>query len=77
LAAAEREIAKTPGRLNHFGFQIEDRKQLDILAAEARSLEILVEGPVDIGGAVGSFVLIKDPNGHLWELTVGQALKGL
>lgn len=65
------------GQINHFGFQIEDRSKLDAIADEARGLGILVEGPTDVGGAVGSFVTIKDPNGHIWEFTVGQPLQGL
>lgn len=71
------EGAVESGKINHFGLQIEERRQLDIIADEARKLDILVEGPTDVGGIVGSFVMIKDPNGHIWEFTVGQPLLGL
>jgi lactoylglutathione lyase len=63
--------------VNHFGFQINDRAQLDTLAEKARARNILLEGPTDIGGVVGSFIMIKDPNGHMWEFTHGQPLGGL
>ena len=73
LVLHEGEISK----IHHFGFQIEHRSDLDILAEKAKNDGILVEGPVDIGGPVGSYVFIEDPNGHIWEFTAGQPIAGL
>ena len=64
-------------KINHFGFQIFDRKSLDEVAKKAELEGRLVKGPIDSGGAVGSYILIKDPSGHIWEFTVGQPLEGI
>ena len=64
-------------RLDHFGFQCESREEVDRIAELAREQNILVEPPMDIGGVVGYFTMVRDPDGHLVEFTVGQPLKGL
>jgi catechol 2,3-dioxygenase-like lactoylglutathione lyase family enzyme len=64
-------------RLDHFGFQCDSREQVNHLAELARGQNILVEPPTDIGGVVGYFATIRDPDGHLIEFTFGQPLKGL
>jgi catechol 2,3-dioxygenase-like lactoylglutathione lyase family enzyme len=64
-------------RVDHFGFQCESRAELDRIAAIAREQNILVEPPTDIGGVVGSFTTVRDPDGHVVEFTFGQPLKGL
>ena len=64
-------------RLDHFGFQCDSREEVDQLAERARAQDILVEPPVDIGGVVGYFATVRDPDGHVVEFTFGQPLKGL
>ena len=64
-------------RLKHLGFQCDSREQVDALAAAAQRLGILVEAPTFIGGSVGYFTIITDPDGHQVEFTFGQPLKGL
>jgi catechol 2,3-dioxygenase-like lactoylglutathione lyase family enzyme len=64
-------------RLDHFGFQCDSRDEVDRIAALARARDILVEPPTDIGGVVGYFVMVRDPDGHLVEFTFGQPLRGL
>jgi catechol 2,3-dioxygenase-like lactoylglutathione lyase family enzyme len=64
-------------RLDHFGFQCDSREEVDHIAVLARAQNILVEPPTDIGGVVGYFVMVRDPDGHLVEFTFGQPLKGL
>ena len=64
-------------RLDHFGFQCDSRAEVDQLAERARAQNILVEPPTDIGGVVGYFTTIRDPDGHVVEFTFGQPLKGL
>jgi len=64
-------------RLDHFGFQCDSREEVDRIAALAREQDILVEPPTDIGGVVGYFITVRDPDGHVVEFTFGQPLKGL
>jgi catechol 2,3-dioxygenase-like lactoylglutathione lyase family enzyme len=64
-------------RLDHFGFQCESREEVDRIAELARQQDILVEPPVNIGGVVGYFAMVRDPDGHIVEFTAGQPLKGL
>ena len=64
-------------RLDHFGFQCESREEVDRIAELAREQNILVEPPTDIGGIVGYFTTVRDPDGHVIEFTFGQPLKGL
>jgi catechol 2,3-dioxygenase-like lactoylglutathione lyase family enzyme len=64
-------------RLDHFGFQCESREEVDRIAELARQQNILVDPPVDIGGVVGYFAMVRDPDGHIVEFTAGQPLKGL
>ena len=64
-------------RLDHFGFQCDSREEVDRIAELAKEQNILVEPPTDLGGVVGYFVMVRDPDGHLVEFTYGQPLKGL
>jgi len=64
-------------RLDHFGFQCDSREEVDRIAALARERNILVEPPTDVGGVVGYFTSVRDPDGHVVEFTFGQPLKGL
>ena len=64
-------------RLDHFGFQCDSREDVDRVAALARERNILVEPPTDVGGVVGYFTSIRDPDGHVVEFTFGQPLRGL
>ena len=64
-------------RVDHFGFQCESRDAVDQIADLARAQNILVEPPTDIGGIVGYFTTVRDPDGHVIEFTFGQPLKGL
>src|SRR5262249_20982851 len=63
--------------LDHFGFQCDSREELNRIADLARQKGILIEPPTDVGGVVGSFTVISDPDGHQIEFTFGQPLKGL
>jgi catechol 2,3-dioxygenase-like lactoylglutathione lyase family enzyme len=64
-------------RLDHFGFQCDSRAEVDRIAKLAREQNILVEPPMEIGGVVGYFTMVRDPDGHVVEFTAGQPLKGL
>ena len=64
-------------RLDHFGFQCDSREEVDRISEQARQQNILIEPPTDIGGVVGYFAMVRDPDGHRIEFTFGQPLKGL
>jgi lactoylglutathione lyase len=64
-------------RLDHFGFQCDSREEVDRIADQAQRLDILVQEPLDLGGVVGYFAMVRDPDGHVVEFTFGQPLKGL
>ena len=64
-------------RLDHFGFQCDSPAEVEQIAEHARTQNFLVDPPTNIGGVVGYFTTIRDPDGHLIEFTFGQPLKGL
>lgn len=64
-------------RLDHFGFQCDSRAEVDCIAEVARQQNILVQAPLDVGGVVGYFTMVRDPDGHVVEFTFGQPLAGL
>ena len=63
--------------LDHFGFQCETRDQVTSIAELARERGNLVEGPIDHGGSVGYYAVLREPSGHLVEFTHGQPMRGL
>ena len=63
--------------LDHFGFQCDGREEVTAIAERAKQSGTLVEGPIDYGGSVGYFAIVREPSGHLVEFTHGQPLKGL
>jgi lactoylglutathione lyase len=64
-------------RLDHFGFQCGSRAEVDRTAEAARQQGTLIQPPIDAGGVVGYFAMVRDPDGHIVEFTFGQPLKGL
>ena len=64
-------------RLDHFGFQCDSREEVDRIAERARRQDILIQEPLDLGGVVGYFTMVRDPDGHVVEFTFGQPLRGL
>ena len=64
-------------RMDHLGFQCDLREQVDEMAARGRQSGILVHPPTDLGGTVGYFTILSDPDGHLVEFTHGQPIEGL
>ena len=56
----------------HLGVASESRDEVDRLAARARDEGRLVEGPADYGPPVGYWVFIRDPDGHILEVSHGQ-----
>jgi catechol 2,3-dioxygenase-like lactoylglutathione lyase family enzyme len=63
--------------LDHLGFQVASRADVDRIAAEAAPRGWLVQGPVDGGGDIGYLVMLQDPDGHRVEFTYGQPIAGV
>jgi catechol 2,3-dioxygenase-like lactoylglutathione lyase family enzyme len=74
LVIGEGEVTS---RMDHLGFQCEAREQVDEIAERGRQLAILEIEPTDVGGTVGYFTILRDPDGHLVEFTHGQPIEGL
>jgi lactoylglutathione lyase len=64
-------------RIDHLGFQVGAREDIDRIAADGERLGILAEPPWDGGGDIGYVTMLRDPDGHLVEFTHGQPLGGL
>ena len=62
-----------PAVLDHFGFQVERREELERIAEAAKTAGVWIMGPIDLGGMVGSFVTIRDPDGHRWGIYLWSA----
>lgn len=63
--------------LDHFGFQCSSRDEVTRIAERAQEEGSLVEGPIDAGGSVGYFAVVREPSGHRVEFTYGQPILGL
>jgi catechol 2,3-dioxygenase-like lactoylglutathione lyase family enzyme len=74
LVIGEGEVTS---RMDHLGFQCEAREKVDEIAERGRQLAILEIEPTDVGGTVGYFTILRDPDGHLVEFTHGQPIEGL
>jgi catechol 2,3-dioxygenase-like lactoylglutathione lyase family enzyme len=64
-------------RLDHLGFQVDSREEIERIASEGRRLGILAAPPWDGGGDIGYVTMLRDPDGHLVEFTYGQPIQGL
>jgi lactoylglutathione lyase len=64
-------------RIDHLGFQVAAREEVDRIAADGARAGILAEPPFDGGGDIGYVTMLRDPDGHLVEFTFGQPLAGL
>ena len=74
LVIGEGEVTS---RMDHLGFQCDAREHVDQIAEQGRQLGILEVEPTDVGGSVGYFTMLRDPDGHLVEFTHGQPIEGL
>jgi lactoylglutathione lyase len=71
------EQGEVINRLDHLAFQCDTRDEVTAKATLGVELGVLHEGPVDLGGSVGYFALLRDPDGHLVEFTHGQPIAGV
>lgn len=58
--------------LDHFGFHVTSRAEVDSIAERARAIGILADEPQYAGPVVGYFCTIKDPDGNLLEFSCEQ-----
>jgi catechol 2,3-dioxygenase-like lactoylglutathione lyase family enzyme len=72
IVLVEGEADNSKGRMDHFGFHVTDRSDVDTIAARARSAGILIDEPQYAGPVVGYFCTIKDPDGNLLEFSCEQ-----
>lgn len=62
-------------RMDHLGFTVGGRKNVDRIAKAAGSMGLLEVGPADLGPPVGYFVVVRDPDGNGVEFSVGQDIR--
>jgi catechol 2,3-dioxygenase-like lactoylglutathione lyase family enzyme len=60
------------GRMDHFGFHVTSRADVDAIAERARALGILTDEPQYAGPIVGYFCTVRDPDGNLLEFSCEQ-----
>ena len=63
-----------PATLQHLGFAVESRAEVDAAAAAARADGILALEPVYAGPVVGYFCIVTDPDGNQVEFSHGQPI---
>lgn len=71
------EQGEVKDRLDHLAFQCDTREEVAEKAAMGAKMGALHEGPIDHGGSVGYYALLRDPDGHLVEFTHGQPIAGV
>jgi len=72
LVFFEGEEVPTRGPMDHFGFHVSDRADVDAIAERARAAGVLADGPAYLGPVVGYVCLLRDPDGNLLEFSCEQ-----
>lgn len=72
IVLIENESEYPRGRMDHFGFHVSSRAEVDALAERARVAGILAEAPQYAGPVVGYYCMIKDPDENLVEFSCDQ-----
>jgi len=62
------------GTLQHLGFAVSSREEVDQVAAAGRAEGIVVIEPVYAGPIVGYFCILEDPDGNRVESSYGQPI---
>ncbi len=74
LIEASHADSVSPPPMAHIGYNVGTPEDVDRLTEMARSEGILVEGPVNAGGVVGYYSIMRDPDGNQVEFSYGQDL---
>ncbi len=72
IVLVETDEDRRGGRMDHFGFHVTSRSDVDAIAEKARREGILVDEPNYAGAVVGYFCTIRDPDGNLLEFSCEQ-----
>ena len=68
------EVSLGPGSLQHLGFAVGSRAEVDAAAAAARADGVLALEPTYAGPIVGYFCIVLDPDGNQVEFSFGQPI---
>ncbi|HLK09996.1 MAG TPA: VOC family protein [Candidatus Binatia bacterium] len=63
-----------PSTLQHLGFALASREEVDAAAAAARREGVLLREPAYAGPVVGYFCIVLDPDGNQVEFSHGQPI---
>lgn len=72
IVLVEVDEQRPKGYMDHFGFHVGSRAEVDRIADRAREKGLLVDEPQYAGPVVGYFCTINDPDGNLLEFSAGQ-----
>ena len=64
-----------PTTLQHLGFAVASREEVDAAAAAARAEGVLTLEPAYAGPVVGYFCILTDPDGNMVEFSHGQRVE--
>ncbi len=68
------EVDTVLGPIAHLGVGCESRAAVDALAERARAEGVLARAPEDSGPPVGYWAMLRDPDGHVLEISFGQEI---
>jgi catechol 2,3-dioxygenase-like lactoylglutathione lyase family enzyme len=68
------EKFQEPAPMDHFGFAVDSREEVDRIAALGVEDNRLKWGPAEGGPIVGYFVMVRDPSGNTCEFSFGQPI---
>ncbi len=74
LLSADHADPVDPAPLAHVGYAVDERAEVDRIAAMGECEGILVEPAQDAGPIVGYFCIVRDPDGNWVEFSYGQSL---
>lgn len=74
LVFFQKPVTPAPSTLQHLGFAVESRADVDAAAAKARAEGVLEIEPTDAGPIVGYFCIVRDPDGNQVEFSHGQVI---
>jgi catechol 2,3-dioxygenase-like lactoylglutathione lyase family enzyme len=68
------ESQREPAPIDHLGFAVASREEVDAIGDLARSEGLLKWGPTDAGPIVGYIAMVRDPSGNTREFSFGQPI---
>ena len=68
------ERPPAPSTLQHLGFAVGSREEVDAAAASGRAEGVLAMEPLYAGPVVGYFCILNDPDGNQVEFSYGQPI---